>query len=160
MTVIATLNALAVLASLSGENWRYQERIDAITDRTGAALEISSIDGKSKLVFACELTSPDRSMSIQFQAPKFLGGEYGLILVRADKKPPIPGAWSITGRTGYSFDPALVKPMVRTIADAGSVYVRAYDYDGQPVDAQFARVPSSEMFQRAAAACGQPDFLK
>lgn len=159
MSISASLNLLAIVASLTGPNWRFQKLADAISDRTGAALEVKSVDQKAKLVFACDLTDPDRPIAIQFLAPSYLGGEYNDFVIRADKRPPFPGSWSITASTGYTFDPDIVKPLVAEVSTAERVYVRAFDYEGQPVDALFVDMPSRQLFQAVADACGQPNFF-
>lgn len=160
MITTSVLGLLTIVASMAGPHWRYQELSDAISDRTGAALEISSADEQAKLIFACDLTNPKRSIGIQFQAPQYLGGEYGNFVLRADKSAPISGQWSISYRTGYTFDADIVRPAAAAISAAESVYVRAFDYDGQPVNAQFVSLPQRELFQKVAIACGQPDFFK
>lgn len=156
---IVGLTPTATAEPMRGSNWRYQEKVDPISDLTGAAVEVVSTNGKAKLVVACDIRTKDRPISVQYAAADYVGSQRSLVTVRFDKGEILKNFWDSSGRTAFIYSSAVVRDLLREFVRANQVAIRAEDEDNQPVDAAFDLSEAKGQIERVMRSCGKSDLL-
>lgn len=163
LTVMLTLASPASAdlpdESNKGTNWVYQTRSDPITDQSGGALQVTSVNGKARLLFVCDLKSSSRPMSIQYATDSYVGAYRSLVTIRFDKGEVMRNYWDSSGQTAFIYSSAVVRDLLVEFVRASTVVVRAEDEDSQNVDASFDLTDAKGQIERVMRSCGKTDLL-
>jgi len=143
-------------ATNAGGGWTYAERTDPLTDLRTASARVRSTDGAAQLVFTCLSSDPGRQLSFQFLPRAFLGSAAGTVTLRADGGPLLTDLWDHVYRGAYIADQGRVYEIARAIADHDTLFVRALNYEGQPVDGTFHIAGARSQIEAVLSACGKP----
>jgi len=146
---------LATSAAVQIGAWSTWDRVDPVTDLKGAAASVHSTDGRSHLLLTCDVTEQGRDLSLQFKANQYLGSDANAVQLRADADPPMENYWSFYGRIAVLAPDSEVRPALQKIRGASRLYVRAFDFNQQPVGASFDIAGASEAIATVLAACGK-----
>jgi hypothetical protein len=145
----------AAQATNAGGGWSYAEATNPLTDLRTASARVRSNDGTAQLVFTCNSSDPGRLLSFQFLPRAYLGSAAGSVTLRADGGPLLTDLWDHVYRGAYISDQGRVYEIARAIADHDSLFVRALNYEGQPVDGTFRISGARPQIEAVLAACGK-----
>lgn len=147
--------ALLMLQAVAG-SWVYADKIDPITDLRGGSARLRSLDGQSTLIFTCNTNNTDQLLSVQYLPGRHLGSRDNVVAVRPDSGDYYSTQWTYTYKGAYLSEGAEIWVVLGMLRQARRFYVRALDYEDQPVDAVFETDGASEPMQKVLAACGKP----
>ena len=160
--IAALLVTAAPQESLSKKDaaWDYTSKTDPISDKKVSSAWIWSPDHTSRLSIRCD-SAVEQVVSIQYSASKFLGSSSRPVTLRFDQLPPVTLVWRVQDRVVYESNEKQVANLAKLIATSSRLFIRAYDYNDQPVDAQFALSGgfSAKIAQAIFRDCGYPDPL-
>lgn len=152
MTLISLL-AVAQSLATSG-NWVLTEKVDPVTDLRSASASVSSINGDDRLVVKCDGVG-EPVVSVQFITKRYLGGSGDRpVTIRFNQAPPLTFDWEYTSKGAFNRDEKLVRSVANLIAKSDQVFVRAFNYEEQPVDGSFVVTDGESSLRTVFRACG------
>jgi hypothetical protein len=161
LPLVALSLVLQAPATQSGEmresNWSVAVRKDPITDREIGSASLMSVDGRSRLSFACNgIVEP--VLSLQFRSADFLGVTPNAVVVRVDQGDILPAtAWDYQDRFAYTSDPAWLSLFEQVIdANEHRIVIRALDYNDQPHDGIFVSKNAGKAMAQMHKICSVP----
>lgn len=138
-------------------NWFFKARDkDPITDLQSARVQTNSIAGDAKLSVQCDVIG-EPIVSVLYIPSKFTGSSGSQrIIFRADANAPIELLGETVSRAKAITDIKAVRSLTHMFAQAQTLFVRAFDYNGQPVDARFNVAGGEGSIRAVFAACKIP----
>jgi len=152
---IGLLLATDALAQDS-QTWAVSIRVDPVSDEaTGSATLVSP--NSDRLVFACNGVG-ETTLSVQYLPRGYLGSSPNLVTIRFDRDEPFTSVlWEYTSKGAYTVSEPFVEFFSSQVGDGErSIFVRALNYEDQPVDALFISRGGREAVNRVREACGKP----
>jgi hypothetical protein len=149
-----SLSCSGLVAEPVPSNWKFRENPDPIMGRVDGSAALTSEDGASKLVINCNGVS-DRYVSLQYITPKYLGSTDGVVIVRVDDQVPLPSStWTYSSKGAYTVSSAVIKLFISMVGETENrIYLRALNYEHQPVDALFHSVNARAAYARVRSMC-------
>ena len=153
---VAALCSGSICSAQSDNNWNVSVRVDQITDAREASAALMSSNG-ARLVFACN-GLVEKTLSVQFLPKEYLGSRPNLVVVRFDKDPPIPSiAWEYAYKGAYTTSEPFVEFFSKQVTEGDqAVFVRALNYEDQPIDGRFYSANGKRAINQVREACGKP----
>lgn len=156
LILTVALSAPSSLAAQEGaqSNWAYREQVDPVSDAATASAFIVSEDGRGRLNISCNgIYGP--TLSLQYITSSYLGVVPHMVAVRIGEGAPAESySWEYTSKGAYITKPeflALFASLISTGKDR--IFVRALNYELQPVDAVFQSIDAKSAMDRVQAVC-------
>ena len=153
MRKIIALLALIAAAPASA-SMLYVERHDPITDHLSAFAAVQS--GESAFMIGCE--GRNRSLGLAFIAGRHLRStgwlnSAGELTYRFDRDEPITSTWYYDGDKVVKYSGRELRRFLRRLLTASRLVIRAENYAGENVDAEFDVSGSAPALRQVLAAC-------
>lgn len=135
--------------------WRITEQNSPIDDSPEMTATLISTSGSSALIIRCK----EKKTELIFAPEDYLGTPMSStikVVIRINDAPAVSESWSASSTGRGSFSPNPVQT-IKIIPDSARVFLRAFDFQGVPHDANFDIGEFSIIRDKIKQTCKWPD---